>query len=208
MGSPTPRGPPTSHHNDACDVAFDRSENLGTPDQCVFGAQSPCPFVPLPTLRLPPRGDRRTARGETWFGSSFVSGNLHPLPSASSPGAPDPRMRANARGSYLGCLTTNRCCCLPYPLRRLCHARPALCPVRALASRIPLGFRPFPPSAPPGPRSLCSPPSAVLCPDPIASTRSSAIRNLSSLPRPRYDGRGGLKPSQVPCMDVRACLGS
>ena len=33
-------------------------------------------------------------------------------------------------------------CCLPYPLRRLCHARPALCPVRALASRIPLGSGP------------------------------------------------------------------
>ena len=33
-------------------------------------------------------------------------------------------------------------CCLPYPLRRLCHARPALCPVRALASRIPLGSSP------------------------------------------------------------------
>ena len=58
------------------------------------------------------------------------------------------------------------------------------------------------------PRSLCSPPSTVLWPDPIAPTRSSSIRTLSSLPRPRYDGRGGLEPSQVPCMDVRACLGS
>ena len=52
-------------------------------------AKEPCPSVPLPTLRLPPRGNRRTARGETWFGYSFVPGDLHPLPSASSPGAPD-----------------------------------------------------------------------------------------------------------------------
>ena len=47
--------------------------------------------MPLPTLRLPPHGSQRTARGETWFGYSFVPGDLHPLPSASSPGAPDPR---------------------------------------------------------------------------------------------------------------------
>ena len=38
---------------------------------------------------MPPRGNRRTARGETWFGYSFVPGDLHPLPSASSPGAPE-----------------------------------------------------------------------------------------------------------------------
>ncbi len=46
--------------------------------------------MPLPTLRLPPHGSQRTARGETWFGYSFVPGDLHPLPSASSPGAPAP----------------------------------------------------------------------------------------------------------------------
>ena len=45
-------------------------------------------------------------------------------------------------------------------------------------------------------------------PAPIASTRASAIRTISSLPRPRLDCRGRLKPSQVPCVDVRACLGS
>ena len=91
---------------------------------------------------------------------------------------------------------------------RSAHARPALCPVRALASRISPWFQPFPPSAPPEPRSLCSPPSTVIWPDPTASTRSSSIQAISSLPRPRHDSRGGLKPSQVPCMDVRACLGS
>ena len=47
--------------------------------------------MPLPTLRLPPHGSQRTARGETWFGYSFVPGDLHPLPSASSPGAPEHR---------------------------------------------------------------------------------------------------------------------
>ena len=31
---------------------------------------------------------------------------------------------------------------------------------------------------------------------------------ISSLPRPRFDCRGGLKPSQVPCVDVCTCLGS
>ena len=39
MGSLTPRGSPTSHQNDACDVAFDRSESLGTPDHRFYGAQ-------------------------------------------------------------------------------------------------------------------------------------------------------------------------
>ena len=34
--------------------------------------------MPLPTLRLPPHGSQRTARGETWFGYSFVPGDLHP----------------------------------------------------------------------------------------------------------------------------------
>ena len=93
MGSLTPRGSPTSHQYDAGDVAFDRSESLGTPDHRLFGAHLPCPSVPLPTLRLPPHGNRRTARGETWIGYSFVPGDFHPLPSASSPGAPDPYVR-------------------------------------------------------------------------------------------------------------------
>ena len=34
--------------------------------------------MPLPTLRLPPHGSQRTARGETWFGYSFVSGTCTP----------------------------------------------------------------------------------------------------------------------------------
>ncbi len=37
-----------------------------------------CSSAPLPTLRLPPHGNRRTARGETWFGYSFVPGDFHP----------------------------------------------------------------------------------------------------------------------------------
>ena len=50
--------------------------------------------MPLPTLRLPPHGDSRTARGETWYGYSFVPEDFHLLPSASSPGTPEPDMLA------------------------------------------------------------------------------------------------------------------
>src|SRR5215510_4826721 len=34
-------------------------------------------------------------------------------------------------------------CSLPYAVERLCHAYPALCPVRALLARVPLGPRPL-----------------------------------------------------------------
>ena len=34
-------------------------------------------------------------------------------------------------------------CCFPYAFQRLGHARPALCPVRAVLVRIPLGLRPW-----------------------------------------------------------------
>src|SRR5215510_12722607 len=34
-------------------------------------------------------------------------------------------------------------CGLPYAVERLCHANPALCPVRALLSHVPLGPRPL-----------------------------------------------------------------
>ena len=96
-------------------------------------------------------------------------------------------------------------CCLPYPLRRLCHARPALCPVRALASRIPLGSSPSLRRLRRKPRSLCSPPSSVLWPDPIAPTRSSSIRTISSLPRPRYDDRGRIGALSGP-LRGRTCV--
>ena len=39
MGSLTPRDPPASHQIDACGVAFDRSESLGTPNHRLFVAQ-------------------------------------------------------------------------------------------------------------------------------------------------------------------------
>ena len=83
MGSLTPRGSPTTHHNEASDVAFDQSESLGTPDKYLFGAQQPRPHEPLPTLRLTPREDRRTARGETWLVTPSFRGTLPPLPFAS-----------------------------------------------------------------------------------------------------------------------------
>ena len=44
-------------------VAFNSIENFGTPNKRLFGAQSLCPHAPLPTLRQPPHGCRRTARG-------------------------------------------------------------------------------------------------------------------------------------------------
>ena len=72
MGSLTPRGSPTSHQNDACDVAFDRSESLGTPDHRLFDAQWPCPSVPLPTLRVPLAGtDARLAEKRELVTPSF-----------------------------------------------------------------------------------------------------------------------------------------
>ena len=40
-------------------------------------------------------------------------------------------------------LLPSACCCLPYAFQRLGHAYPALCPVRALLVRIPLGLRPW-----------------------------------------------------------------
>src|SRR5215831_11641640 len=49
-------------------------------------------------------------------------------------------------GSYLEYLTATWPgvnCGLPYAVERLCHANPALCPVRALLTRVPLGPRPL-----------------------------------------------------------------
>ena len=39
--------------------------------------------------------------------------------------------------------SSRRQLCLPYAVERLCHANPALCPVRALLFRVPLGPRPW-----------------------------------------------------------------
>ena len=63
-----------------------------------------------PSMRkpMPPHGSQRTARGETWFGYSFVPGDLHPLPSASSPGAPDPSVR-DYRTRFLTSQVRSRC---------------------------------------------------------------------------------------------------
>ena len=69
-------------------------------------------------------------------------------------------------------------------------------------------FRPFAPSTPQERVFRCSPTSQLLCPNPIASTRSSSIQIISFLPRPRHDCRGELKPSRVPARGVRASLDS
>src|SRR2546430_16323930 len=57
--------------------------------------------------------------------------------------------------------------CLPYALQRLCHAYPALSPVRALLVCISLGLRPW--IAPP-----CSPASQLLWRSPTSRTRASS----------------------------------
>ena len=105
--------------------------------------------------------DARLA-GKTWFGYSFVPGDLHPLPSASSPGAPDPYVRVNAYGSYLR-ERPRPTRARPYPFGRLCHGSSARCPTRALASRIPVGHRPWLQQLRSGSLPPCSLPSSLLC---------------------------------------------
>ena len=78
MGSLTPRGSPTTHHNEASDVAFDQSESLGTPDKYLFGAQQPAHMNRYRRFGLTPREDRRTARGETWLVTPSFRGTLTP----------------------------------------------------------------------------------------------------------------------------------
>ena len=80
--------PCTSPSRGAGDVAFDELDRLGAPNYLTFGAQYPCPHVPLPTLQLRPHGQRCTARGETRSATPFVSRDSHPLPFTSSPNAP------------------------------------------------------------------------------------------------------------------------
>ena len=69
--------------------------------------------------------------------------------------------------------------------------------------------RPFPPAliAPPGGSPLRSPPSRVLCPGQTSSCRSSSA-SAYRLPSaaPATTRRGDAKISQVPMLDVRACL--
>ena len=73
------------------------------PGQQCFRCSIARPSVPLPTLRLPPHGCRRTARGETWLGYAFVPGDFHPLPPASSPGRTSLALpHGGGRGSTAG----------------------------------------------------------------------------------------------------------
>ena len=67
LGSSTPQGRTGPHPVGPARVAFDLIDGLGTPELKYFGAQSPRPHAPLPTLHLPPRDDRRTARGGSWL---------------------------------------------------------------------------------------------------------------------------------------------
>ena len=72
-------------------IAFDRHERLGHSPQCIFRICRRSivrTHAPLPTLRLHPCGSRRTARGVTWIGYSFVPRDFHALSYARQPDAP------------------------------------------------------------------------------------------------------------------------
>ena len=139
--------------------------------------------------RGPTHGSRRNV---VWLLLRF--GDLHPLPSASSPGAPDPRMPARARGSYLGCVTANR---------RFGHGSLAvsgLSPVSHLpgtASGVCFDLpnspwlRPFPPAAPQSLSLPCSPLSQVVRPHPTLHPVHHRIRLSPSLCGPGTNTRAG-----------------
>ena len=99
-------------------------------------------------------------------------------------------------------------CCLPYGAPPLVSRAPgAVSACVHLASRIPLGSSPSLRRLRRNRGPFVRRPHRYYGQTPIAPTRSSSIRTISSLPRPRYDDRGGLEPSQVPCVDVRAVPG-
>ena len=62
----------------------------------------------------------------------------------------------------------------PYPFGRLCHGSPARCPARALASRIPVGHRPWLRQLRNGSLPPCSLPSSLLCRCQTSSGRTSS----------------------------------
>ena len=113
-------------------------------------------YAPLPTLRRRPRGRLRTARGRCGSLLLHRSG-LSPHTPCRSPGAhrgrdahcwaPPAQIRtaqfrhpAPTSGRLTSKRTIGR---LSYAVQRLGHAHPALCPVRALLIRVPLGPRPW-----------------------------------------------------------------
>ena len=97
----------------------------------------------------------------------------------------------------------------PYPFGRR-HGSPAQCPARPLASRIPVGHRPWLQQLRSGSSPPCSLLSSLLCRRQTSSRRTSSAYGLSpSRCGPsgftRWDGP---KTSQVPAGGVRACMGS
>ena len=97
----------------------------------------------------------------------------------------------------------------PYPLGRLCHGSPTRCSARALASRIPVGHRPWLRQLRSGSLPPCSLPSSLLCRCQTSSDRASSATAVclpdAVPPIARWDDP---KTSQVPAWGVRACLGS
>ena len=62
-GSSTPGCPPSPHRSGWEMLPSTVRRVSAHPTQIIFGAHWPGPDIPLPTLHLTPRGDRRTARG-------------------------------------------------------------------------------------------------------------------------------------------------
>ena len=102
---------------------------------------------------------------------------------------------------------------VPYPLRDVsCRGRdagcPALCPARAVASRIPLGRGPSLHRLRRGSRPLVRPLQRYYGPVRLLHSVHLRLRIPSFPSRPRYDHRGRVKTSQVPVGGVHTCLGS
>ena len=99
-------------------------------------------------------------------------------------------------------------CCLPYPLGGLGHAFPALCPARAVASRIPLGRGPSLHRLRRGASPLVRPLRRYYGPVRLLHSVHLRLRIPPFPSRPRHDWRGKVKTSQVPVGGLHTCLGS
>jgi len=87
-GSSTPRSPSAPHQDGSEGVAFSQTDGLGAPVERLSGLNIPTRACRSPTLRLPPRDDRRTVRGESGWLTSFSAGTFTRRLSTGWPGAP------------------------------------------------------------------------------------------------------------------------
>ena len=117
--------------------------------------------------RRPPRGCLCGASScSASLGDRLCVGPASAAPSFRYSRAPYPRrVGHDHQGGQLG---------PPYPFGRLCHGSPARCPARALASRIPVGHRPWLRQLRNGSLPPCSLPSSLLCRCQTSSGRTSS----------------------------------